>query len=131
MDTRQLHLIAADAVLFIHATFVAFVVLGLLLILTGGPLRWSWVRNRRFRLAHLAAIGIVVLQSWLGVPCPLTRWEMGLRGKAGDATYPGSFVAHWIETVLYYQLPEWVFILAYTLFGALVVWSWYRVRPRA
>ena len=131
MDTRQLYLIAADAVLFIHAAFVAFVVFGLLLIFAGRRWRWSWVRNRRFRLAHLAAIGIVVLQSWLGVACPLTCWEMGLRGQAGDATYPGSFVAHWLELLLYYQLPEWVFVLIYTLFGALVVWSWRWVRPRA
>ncbi len=131
METKQLYLVAADATLFIHASFVGFVILGLILVFVGKLLSWSWVRNRRFRIAHLAAIGIVVLQSWFSVICPLTLWEMELRDKAGDVTYPGTFVAHWLETLLYYRAPEWVFILLYTLFGALVVGSWLWVRPRA
>lgn len=125
-----MYLVAADATLFIHVSFVGFVILGLILVFVGKLLSWSWVRNRRFRIAHLAAIGIVVLQSWFSVICPLTLWEMELRDKAGDVTYPGSFVAHWLETLLYYRAPEWVFILLYTLFGALVVGSWFWVRPR-
>jgi len=130
MDTSLIYLVVADTVLLIHALFVAFVVLGLLLILVGGLLHWPWVRNRQFRLMHLVAIGIVVLQSWFSVICPLTQWEMDLRDKAGDATYPGSFVAHWLEALLYYRAPEWMFIVVYTLFGALVVASWLWVRPR-
>ena len=124
------YLVAADAILFIHVLFVVFVILGLILVFVGGLFGWSWVRNRRFRMAHLAAIGIVVLQSWFSVICPLTQWEMGLRSKAGDATYSGSFVAHWLETLLYYRAPEWVFILIYTLFGILVIASWFWIRPR-
>lgn len=131
MDSPQFLLLAADAVLFIHFLFVVFVILGLVLVLVGGPLGWCWVRNRRFRIAHVAAIIIVVLQSWFSVICPLTLWEMNLREKAGDATYPGSFVAHWLEALLYYRAPEWVFILVYTLFAALVVASWFWVRPRS
>lgn len=130
MDTNLFYLVVADTVLLIHALFVAFVILGLLLVLAGGLLHWSWVRNRRFRIVHLAAIVIVVLQSWFSIICPLTQWEMNLREKAGDTTYPGSFVAHWLETLLYYRAPEWVFIVVYTVFGALVVASWFWVRPR-
>lgn len=130
MDNSLFYLVVADTILLIHALFVAFVVFGLFLILIGGILHWAWVRNRRFRLAHLVAIGIVVLQSWFSVICPLTLWEMSLRDKAGLATYPGSFVAHWLETLLYYRAPEWVFIVVYTLFGALVVASWFWIRPR-
>ena len=130
MNETQMYLLAADGILAIHALFVAFVVLGLLMVLAGGLFGWSWVRNRRFRMVHLAAIGIVVLQSWFSVICPLTQWEMSLRNKAGEATYPGSFIAHWLETLLYYRAPEWVFILVYTLFGMLVVASWFWVRPR-
>ena len=130
MNENQMYLLAADGILAIHALFVAFVVLGLLMVLAGGLFGWSWVRNRRFRMVHLAAIGIVVLQSWFSVICPLTQWEMSLRNKAGEATYPGSFIAHWLETLLYYRAPEWVFILIYTLFGMLVVASWFWVRPR-
>jgi len=130
MDERVLNLLAADLVLFGHVLFASFVVLGLVLVLIGAVYSWSWVRNPWFRLAHLACIGIVVLQSWLGAICPLTTWEMALREKAGGAVYSGAFVAHWLERILYYRLPEWVFVVAYTVFGALVAASWYWIRPR-
>ena len=122
--------VAADLLLLVHTLFVVFVVLGLLLILAGRSLGWSWVRNPWFRLAHLAAIGVVVSQAWLGIVCPLTTWEMALREKAGDALYSGAFVAHWLEELLYYQAPPSVFTVAYTVFAALVVLSWFWVRPR-
>ena len=130
MEDGVLYLVAADLILFVHVLFVAFVILGLVFILVGKLCSWSWVRNPWFRAAHFAAIGVVVLQSWLGAICPLTTWEMGLREKAGEAVYSGSFVAHWLESILYYRAPEWVFILCYTLFGALVAASWFWVRPR-
>jgi hypothetical protein len=130
MDSKALYLIAADAILFTHALFVAFAIFGLLLIFGGKLFSWSWVRNPWFRLVHLVGIGVVVLQSWLGVICPLTTWEMALRSKAGDAVYAGSFISHWLETLLYYQASEWVFVLCYSAFGLLVVVSWFWVRPR-
>ena len=128
--TELLYLIAADALLVTHVLFVLFVILGLVLVIVGKLLDWSWVRNPYFRFAHLAAIGIVVLQSWIGMICPLTTWEMALREKAGDTVYAGSFIAHWLESLLYYRAPMWVFALCYTLFAALVVASWFWVRPR-
>lgn len=130
MDANQLYLIAADSILFAHALFVGFVVIGLVLIYAGKLMHWSWIRNRWFRILHLVAIAGIVLQSWLGLACPLTLWEMGLRGRAGDAVYAGSFVAHWVESLLYYQAPEWLFVLVYTLFGTLVAASWYWVPPK-
>ena len=130
MQEGLIYRIAADLVLLVHALFVAFVVFGLVAILIGKPRCWSWVRNPVFRVAHLAAIGVVVLQSWFGVICPLTTWEMALRERAGEAVYAGSFVAHWLESVLYYRAPAWVFAVAYSVFGLLVVVSWYWVRPR-
>lgn len=123
------YLLAADAVLLLHTAFVVFVVAGLVLILVGGALTWNWVRNRRFRILHLIAIGIVVVQSWFGVICPLTTVEMSLRERAGDATYDGAFISHWLESILYYQAPAWVFIVCYTVFGLAVAGSWFLVPP--
>ena len=122
--------VAADLVLLAHVLFVAFVVFGLFLIVAGKLRSWSWVRNPWFRYAHLASIGIVILQSWFGVICPLTTWEMALRRKAGEAVYAGAFIEYWLEAILYYRAPQWVFMLAYTVFGALVIASWFWVRPR-
>jgi len=130
MEDSALYLIAADVILVAHTLFVGFVVFGLLLILAGRLRSWAWVRNPWFRYAHLAAIGVVVLQSWLGAICPLTTWETALREKAGEAVYSGAFIAHWLESILYYRAPEWVFIVCYTLFGSLVAAAWYWVRPR-
>ncbi len=125
-----MYLFFADILLVSHILFVAFVVLGLALILLGKMMDWFWVRNPWFRFAHLAAIGIVALQSWAGVICPLTTWEMALRERADSATYAGSFVSHWLETILYYQAPAWVFTICYTGFAALVIATWFWVPPR-
>ncbi|SHF91270.1 Protein of Unknown function [Microbulbifer donghaiensis] len=130
MTSAEFYLLAADAVLFAHTLLVAFVVFGLAFILIGKLRSWSWVRNRWFRLAHLACIGVVVLQAWVGAICPLTTWEMALRERAGEAVYSGSFIAHWLESILYYRAPEWVFVVCYTVFGALVAAAWFWVPPR-
>ena len=84
-NTDLWYLLAADALLFSHVLFVAFVVFGLVLVLVGKALDWAWVRNRWFRYAHLAAIAVVVIQAWVGAICPLTTWEMALREHAGGA----------------------------------------------
>lgn len=119
----------ADLVLISHVSFVLFVILGLVLILTGGALRWRWVRNRWFRGLHLAAVAVVVMQAWLGVVCPLTSLENALRLPAGQATYPGSFITYWLHSLLYYRAPAWVFTAIYSTFGLLVLASWLLVRP--
>ncbi len=121
--------ITADLVLAVHTSFVIFVILGLALILIGGARGWPWVKNPWFRLGHLVAIGVVVAQAWLGAICPLTTLEMALRSRADDAVYSGSFIAHWMEALLYYEASLWVFAICYTVFGSLVVASWVIVRP--
>jgi hypothetical protein len=119
----------ADAVLLVHALFVGFVVFGQLLILAGLALGWAWVRNVRFRVAHLLAIGIVVLQAWVGVLCPLTLLENALRLRAGEPAYAESFMAHWLHRLIFFDAPPWVFTVAYTVFAGLVAATWYWGRP--
>lgn len=128
--SSSLLLMLADTLLILHVLFVAFVVLGLVAIYAGYFFNWRWVRNKTFRIVHLCAIGYVVVQAWLGVVCPLTTWEMALRAEAGAATYSGSFIQYWLHSLLYFTLPEWVFVVVYTLFGSLVLASWFVVKPR-
>ena len=120
----------ADAVLFVHFAFVVFVVGGLAFIIVGHVRDWRWAKSLWFRLAHLAAIAVVVVQTWLGAACPLTTFEMWLRAKAREATYSGDFIEHWLQSLLYYEAPTWVFTLAYTLFGLIVAATWWYVPPR-
>lgn len=129
MSEQTILIWAANALLLLHVLFVTFVVAGLILIYIGYSARWLWVRNPWFRLFHLIGIGIVVLQSWLGVRCPLTIWEMALRAEVGIETYSGAFIQHWLQALLYYSAPGWVFVTAYSLFGVLVLASWFLIRP--
>lgn len=128
MDARWFQ-IFADLLLVLHTLLVTFVLFGLVATFLGYVFKWAWVRHFWFRFSHLVVIGVVVLQSWLGVLCPLTAWEMALRERAGDAGYEGSFIQHWLQSILYYTAPDWVFILSYSVFGALVLASWFLVRP--
>jgi len=131
MSDARLYSLLADAILLIHFAFVVFVVAGFLLILIGLLARWSWVYNRVFRLTHLSAIGIVVLQAWFGQLCPLTVWENEFRQQAGESGYAETFVEHWLHKLLFYQAEPWVFTIIYTVFGVLVVLAWFLGRRRA
>lgn len=120
----------ADTVLLLHFGIVIFVVLGLPMILVGNRIGWRWVNNLWWRLAHLATIVIVVLQAWLGRYCSLTKLESSLREQAGEVGYQRSFIEHWVQRVLYFDLPMWIFALVYTGFALLVAWAWWRFPPR-
>ena len=120
----------ADVVLSIHVAIVVFVVAGLALVVVGNRCRWAWVNGWGFRLAHLAAIAVVVAQAWLGVICPLTTLESWLRVRAQQAAYEGSFIEYWLQRILYYDAPAWVFTVGYTLFGLAVAAAWWRFPPR-
>lgn len=120
----------ADAVLLVHFGIVVFVVGGLLVVVAGNLVRWPWVNNAWFRVAHVLAIALVVVQAWLGKVCPLTVLESWLRAKAGAATYRHSFIEHWVQHLLYYEAPFWVFASAYTAFALLVLWAWWYFPPR-
>jgi len=115
----------ADGVLALHVGVVVFVVAGLVLVVAGHFRHWGWVDRLGFRLTHLAAIAVVVAESWLGITCPLTTLEMWLRARAGASTYGGDFVEHWLQQLLYHDAPPWVFAVGYSLFGLLVAATWW------
>lgn len=128
---QRFYLVLADLVLVVHVAFVAFVIVGLLLIWIGWLRRWTWVRNLWFRAGHLAAIGVVVAESVAGYICPLTTWENRLRLLAGgEQRYQGSFIQHWLHRVLFFDFDERIFTMAYLVFFLLVALSLWRVPPR-
>jgi hypothetical protein len=118
---------AADALLVLHFAIVVFIVGGLLLTWAGAWLGWRWVRNPWFRYAHLGAIVFVALEALVGMICPLTLWEDALRGGAR----PDSFVGRWVQRLLYYRAPEWVFTTLYVAWAAATVLTLRLVPPRA
>jgi hypothetical protein len=130
MLSERIHLGLANLVLVLHVAVVLFVVGGLVLVLVGNWRSWRWVNAWWFRIAHLAAIGVVAAQAWGGVVCPLTTLEMWFRVQAGEPAYAGGFFEHWLQWLLYFDAPPWVFVLVYSAFALLVVAVWWRFPPR-
>lgn len=128
--STSVSLLLADIVLALHVGVAVFVVAGLLFVIVGNALHWRLANNLWLRLAHLAAISVVVAEAWLGLTCPLTSMEMALRSQAGKGAYSGGFIEHWLSQLLYYSAPPWIFVLAYSVFGAVVAATWWYFPPR-
>ncbi len=121
----------ADAVLLVHFAIVAFVAGGLVMIWAGYFRNWAWVRNGWFRIAHLTAMGIVLVESVFGVVCPLTEWENALRARAGQGpAYSATFVEYWVGRLLFYELSMTTFTILYGIFFALLLLSLWVVKPQ-
>src|SRR5688500_4871457 len=119
-------MVLADIILIIHFLFVLFVVGSLPLIWIGNWMRLEFVRNRRFRLTHLAAILFVTGESLLGMVCPLTWLEDWLRNTPAGA----GFIERWLHRILFYDVPESVFLTVYVLFALLVILTFKLIPPR-
>ena len=94
----------ADLVVAIHIAYVAYIILGIALILVGLKRKWSWVRSPWFRLSHFAAILIVILELIFKTTCPLTVLELKFRSFAGQPVTEATFV----ERLMYYILSGWL-----------------------
>jgi len=83
--------ILADATFVLHLAFVAFALLGGLLLL-----RWP-----RAAWAHLPAAAWGAWVEFAGSVCPLTPLENWLREQGGRAVYASGFVEHHLLPILY------------------------------
>ena len=118
-------MLLADIILIIHFLFVLFVVGSVPLIWIGARLGWRFVRNVRFRLAHLGAILFVSMESIAGMVCPLTLLEDLLRQSPTDT----SFIQRWLHGILFYDVPEGVLTVLYLTFAILVAITFKLVPP--
>ena len=120
----------ADAVVIFHAAYVAFVVVGFAAIVVGAIAGARWTRSFALRAAHLAAILLVCVEVTIGEVCPLTTLENLLRLRAGAVAYPRDFVGYWMDRLIFYDAPSWVFAMVYFGFATLVAVSWWLWPPR-
>ena len=116
----------ADGILVVHFLIVVFIVGGLIAVWLGAALGWQWIANSWFRYAHLGAIVFVAGEALIGMACPLTVWEDALRGGA----QPESFVGRWVQRLLFYRAPEWVFTAAYAAWALATLATLRLVPPR-
>ena len=122
--------VLADAVVALHLGYVSFVVLGLLAIWVGFLLKWSWVRNLWFRLAHLTTIGLVAVEATFNIDCPMTVWESNLRQAAGQEVQEGTFVGRLLHEMLFYDAEPWILHSIHVGFLLLVVATLFAAPPR-
>lgn len=113
----------ADLTLLVHAAFVAFVLLGGLLVLRWPRVAWLHVPAALWGSA-------VELAGWI---CPLTPLEIELRERAGQAGYERGFLEHYLLAAIY---PEGLTREMQIVFGVLAlalnlaVYAWVLTRKR-
>ncbi|MGH8182999.1 MAG: DUF2784 family protein [Rhodanobacteraceae bacterium] len=116
---------AALFILALHLAIIAFNVAGCVLIPIGAWRSWRWVHEFWFRLAHLLSLAVVAVQAIFGRACFLTIWQGDLSG----ATHSQPLIAGWINRLIYWPLPLWVFAVAYVAVVVYVIALWVFVRP--
>jgi len=124
--------ICADLMVAIHVSYIAYVVLGQLLIIVAAPLKWQWARNPWFRFTHLTAIGIVAYEAIRGLRCPLTVWEEQLR-ELGGQVFNGSetFMGRVLHDLMFIEnQPEIFFTTLYIGVLVLVIQGLVMYPPR-
>ena len=127
--------IAADLMVVAHILYVAYIVVGLCLIVAGLRRDWRWIRNPWFRSTHLLAILIVVYELIVKANCPLTTWEMQFRASAGQAVNQSTFMDRLLSFILFANAPVWFIDSLYFAFGLAIALlflfappKWKRVR---
>ncbi len=115
----------ADAVVLLHLSFVAFVMLGGLLVLRRPRLAWL----------HLPAVAWGAWIEFSGALCPLTPLENHLRALGAQTGYGGGFVEHYLLAALYpeglTQEAQWTLgILALAVNAGIYRHLWQRLRNR-
>jgi len=115
-------MILAEAVLAAHLAVILFNVFGLIAVPLGAVCGWRFVRVRWWRLLHLVSLAAVAAQAVFGRACILTIWQAALTGEPGR---PTPLIMGWVNRVIYWPLPLWVFAAFYLLvFGYALALLW-------
>jgi polyferredoxin len=112
------HVRLAEAILAAHLVIIAFNIAGLVVIPVGAVLGWRIVRVAWLRLLHLALLAIVAGQALAGRACILTIWQDRLEGGAAQ---PPPMIMHFVNGLIYWDFPLWVFTILYVVVFLYVV----------
>jgi len=107
----------AEFLLMLHLLFILYMVIGFPIGLITNHTLFRWV--------HAGCLAGVTLLMVLGLPCPLTALEEIYSGN----TYEGSFLATWLNRIIYLEWfdPGKVFIMDLVFAG--LVFSSFLWRP--
>ncbi len=87
----MLYRLAADIVVVLHFSFIAFVIIGGFL-----AIRWP-----RIAWVHLPVVAYGALIEFFSLACVLTPLEQWLRVRSGAQGYDTSFTEHYILPLIY------------------------------
>ena len=105
-------MVLAETILAAHIAIILFNVFGLIAVPLGAIRGWRFVRVRWWRVLHLVLLAAVAVQAVAGRACILTFWQAALAGRAGS---PPPLIMGWVNRVIYWPLPIWVFAALYLL----------------
>ena len=118
--------LVGQSILVVHLAVIVFNVAGLIAIPLGAALGWRWVRVRWWRLLHIASWTVVALQAVLGRACFLTLWQDELTGAGAQP----PLIERWVNRLIYWPLPIWMFGAIYLVLFAAVIAMWRLVPAR-
>jgi hypothetical protein len=139
MTGKMIYQILSDLIIAVHFMWIAFMLLGFWLT------AWHFFRvyffklstakadrffNRFiFRTLHLLGIGYVATLTLLGKYCPLSILENYLKaGYDPQAVYPGVFIIHYIELLVYPNVHPLVIVIPTIALAVFTVFV-YVLRP--
>ncbi|HTV46317.1 MAG TPA: DUF2784 family protein [Stellaceae bacterium] len=105
-------MLLAETVLAVHLAIILFNVLGLIAVPLGAICGWRFVRIRWWRVLHILLLAAVAGQAVAGRACILTLWQAAL---SGSAAAPMPLLMGWVDRLIYWRLPVWVFAAAYVV----------------
>lgn len=91
----------AVGVLALHLLWIAWVIFGWLVTRKSAGLRWAHSVSLVYSI-------VVEIGPW---PCPLTLAEQNLEARAGMTPYRQPFLVHYLEAVIYPDIPEVLLIV--------------------
>ena len=114
--------ILADIVVIIHFLWILFLIFGAL----------PGVRNKAVRIFHISGLFFALVIQKFGWYCPLTHLEVWLRAKHDPSlAYAGSFIIHYVEGLVYIEIPSWLIFSLTLLLTVFNVWFYQKrgVKP--
>ncbi len=113
----MIYKVLADIVVLVHFLWIVFLIFGGLL----------GVRYRAVKIAHVAGLLFAAGIQVSGWYCPLTDLEVWLKSRyAPGLAYRGSFIIHYVESLVYIEVSHWTIVALTVLLCAFNGWLYLR-----
>ncbi len=113
--------ILADITVFMHLLWIVFLIFGAL----------AGTRFRAVKVIHITGLAFALVIMICGWYCPLTYLEVWLR-RLHDPSgmYTGSFIAHYVEKLVYLDMSRSALIVLTLFVAAVNIWIYRRKKDR-